>query len=285
MKKFRNSRNNIYIYIAVFVVVFCLVVRKLYVHEKWQSEQIHSLSNCVIEQREELEVQNNRIAALEQALAGNDFSDLCTEAGFDYLAIGNSITIHGICDYWWEEYGMAASSVEKDYYHQVVSWLEQRNDCLNTHATNFSSWEIASHDRTQTFSQLIPYLNEHIDLITLQLGENVKDLETYEKDFEELLKFLKEKAPNAQILVIGDFWQYEDRNVLKQKAVQTQNVEYIDLSEIMDNPYYESALGEKVYDSDGTEHVIEHSGVAKHPGDAGMAFIASKIIEILQESE
>lgn len=40
------------------------------------------------------------------------------------LFIGNSITLHGKCNYWWGEWGMAASDKEKDYVHQLVKRLE-----------------------------------------------------------------------------------------------------------------------------------------------------------------
>ena len=38
-----------------------------------------------------------------------------------------------------------------------------------------------------------------------------------------------------------------------------------------------------VYDSDGSPHAVEHSGVANHHGDAGMKWIADRIIEVVKE--
>ena len=42
-----------------------------------------------------------------------------SEAPYRYLAIGNSITRHPECVYWWSEAGMAASTPEQDYFHLV----------------------------------------------------------------------------------------------------------------------------------------------------------------------
>lgn len=42
---------------------------------------------------------------------------------FKYLAIGNSITQHGICDYWWNKHGMAASREDRDYVHLVKNGI------------------------------------------------------------------------------------------------------------------------------------------------------------------
>ena len=39
------------------------------------------------------------------------------------------------------------------------------------------------------------------------------------------------------------------------------------------------AKGSRVYDAEGKPHTIGHKGVAKHPGDEGMAFIAGTVLE------
>ncbi len=44
-------------------------------------------------------------------------------------------------------------------------------------------------------------------------------------------------------------------------------------------------VGDTVYDDDGKAHVVEHDGVAKHPGDSGMQEIADRIIEKLKNQE
>ena len=38
-----------------------------------------------------------------------------------------------------------------------------------------------------------------------------------------------------------------------------------------------------VYNSEGNPHTVEHSGVAGHPGNAGMKKIADRIIEVVKE--
>lgn len=42
---------------------------------------------------------------------------------------------------------------------------------------------------------------------------------------------------------------------------------------------YMAEIGAAVFGDDGEEHVIEHNGVAAHPGDEGMAVIADRILE------
>ena len=48
-----------------------------------------------------------------------------TNDTFKYLAIGNSITQHGINEYWWDQMGMAATRSDRDYYHIVVSEIDR----------------------------------------------------------------------------------------------------------------------------------------------------------------
>ena len=68
---------------------------------------------------------------------------------YNYLAIGNSITIHQLNEYWWNECGMAATSADKDFVHIVTSTLDAKS-----YAYNFATWELMGHDRGETLSLL-----------------------------------------------------------------------------------------------------------------------------------
>lgn len=83
---------------------------------------------------------------------------------YNYLAIGNSITIHPLNEYWWNECGMAASTAEKDYVHQVASALDAKY-----YAYNFATREMMEHDRGETLSLLDGLLSEELDLVTIPI--------------------------------------------------------------------------------------------------------------------
>lgn len=202
--------------------------------------------------------------------------------GINYLAIGNSITLHGICDYWWGRWGMAASSREKDYVHLVTSYLQSKNDKVFTVPINFSVWETTATDRFQTLQHLNKYLSNQLDLVTIQLSENASDLTTFEQDYKELIAYVKTSCTNAHIIVIDDFWDNGAKHTYKLNAANETNVDFISFADIVGDPTYRSSLGAQVSGDDGNLHVIEHPGVAAHPGDVGMQYYATKIIEKIE---
>lgn len=136
------------------------------------------------------------IAVLTLPKSENEYKTLC---------IGNSITNHAICDYWWGEWGMAASKRENDYVHQLAQNLGDE-EYKNTQSYNFYIWEAQAADRAETLTVLDSYLTDDLNLVVIQLGENVTDITTFESDFEELINYVKAKAPKAEIKVIGEFW-------------------------------------------------------------------------------
>ena len=198
--------------------------------------------------------------------------------GYNYLAIGNSITVHPITDFWWGEWGMAASDISKDYYHIILKHLLDEKENVHSIAWNYSVWEMQAHDRTETYLTLDKYLDNDLNLITVQLSENVSDIQNFELDFKSLVLHLQELCPKATIVVIDDFWN-EEKGQIKKDICNELGVIFIDLSNIRGNEAYMVGLGTIVKGDKGELHTIEHSGVSVHPNDAGMMYIADKVID------
>lgn len=137
-------------------------------------------------------------------------------------------------EYWWNECGMAATTTEKDYVHLVSSALDAKS-----YAYNFATWEMMGHDRGETLSLLDGVLSEELDLVTIQLSENATDLSMFESDFEELIRYVQKRAPDAEVLVIGDFWDKEQKDEMKQQACEETGVKYISLDEIIGLEQYQ----------------------------------------------
>ena len=205
------------------------------------------------------------------------------DKAYNYLAIGNSITKHNICDYWWNDVGMAASSQECDYVHRIVNYLEKQHGSVASEIYNFYIWEVQAADRSETLGLIDVFLDSRLDLVTVQLGENVVNLESFENDLCELIRYITAKAPKAKIVLIDDFWENDKRYRMKKLAAESQNILFADLKAVRNKKEYQAGMGSQVMDKNGKVHVINHKGVAIHPGDFGMKYIADKVIELIND--
>lgn len=260
------NKFSILVLFVFAIVVSILVGYKFIVHELNQKNQFILLNDRV-----------NSLSAKIQLIENRNKKVEWSDNEFNYLAIGNSITLHDKNSYWWSLRGMAASIDENDYVHIVANHLN-----ANFHAYNFSTWEVASKDRGEFLQLLDNYLDPRIDLITIQLGENANDLLTWKEDWIDLINYIKAKNKKAKIVVIGDVWSFKNRDELKMAAAKECSVTFIDLSDIKDNKTYQAGLNSTVMDDQGNSHKITHDGVAAHPGDLGMKEMAMRIINSLK---
>lgn len=283
-----KKRYLISLICAVLVVVFSYGGYRVVRHENWQRDSIHQLQEQVNSQQETINSLQQEMAKQQSSEKSSQeaekFVSACDDRHYSILFIGNSITRHGLADYWWsDDRGMASSSLDKDYVHLTAAALSKKSGLEENEASmNFYDWENQSYDRAETYSEITPYLNDHINTVVVQLGENVNDTTTFEKDFEELLKYIHQKASDAKIVVVGEFWKDDTKEAMKKEAASACGVDYADLSAIWDDTSYQAGLGTEVKGNDGKEHVIEHDGVAMHPGDKGMKYISEQVIKALQ---
>lgn len=238
-------------------------------HERRQSDRIACLEGDLSLLQEELKMVNR-----PPEISYHDDT-------YNYLAIGNSITKHDLCDYWWNEVGCAASSEDKDFYHIVLAYLQEQHNSVCSYAYNFNAWEVQATDRAETLTLLDQYLDPRLNLITLQLSENVTNTATFEADFLELIEYIKEKAPYAQIIIIDDFWDAGYKSDIKEEVAIVADVSFVSLDEIKGDDAYRCGLGTTVYDENGHPHIVEHEGVAIHPNDLAMEYIANSVISFI----
>lgn len=227
------------------------------------------------------ETQTVQISEIKGSEYATDDSE--TNDTFEYVALGNSVTCNIPCDYWWGTYGMAASSPDKDYVHQVKDYIANAaNVDVNVKTGSVKDWELST-ERNSCFQTFDGVLNEETDLVTVQVGENItENKEHLYEDFSNLFLHIGEKAPNAQVIVIGNvLWDFEDVNNVKAQVCADNGIIYVDMSEfkVSYDTMYKSYVGTTVTDDNGNEHEIWYDCVAAHPNDAGMSFIAGKINE------
>ena len=147
---------------------------------------------------------------------------------------------------------------------------------------DLKKWELAQ-DRDELLEKYKGYFSEHTDLITIQTGENITDFkETLDSDYLSLVKMLRQEAPNAQILMLGEvLWPSEDIELAKKNACEVYGVTFIDMEEFLEDyeELYRSSMGDEVTGTDGALHEINDEAVAAHPNDEGMACICRQVTE------
>ena len=201
--------------------------------------------------------------------------------GYDYLALGNSITLHPKRAFWPNAMGMGATSIDKDYYHQVLKGLSRTKKNVNGAAMNYAIWEISYGDRARILHLLDGYLSSSLDLVSVQLGDNVTNTAGFDGDFRTLLQYIRAKAPNAQIIVTGNYWRDDQLDETKKKIAEEMGISYVSLSALQDNPYYQFGI-DTAYDADGKGMYSDNKGTAIHPNNRAMASIAKGILKAVR---
>lgn len=195
------------------------------------------------------------------------------------LFLGNSITQHGPAPKikWVKNIGMAASSIEKDYVHQVAKGI--KNKTGKKPAIKFHN--IARFERNPEKFDLKEKLKADLKfkptLVIIALGENVPKLNSkeaklqFKKSYSKLLNMIK-KNSKPTIIVRSSFWPDKNKDAIMKEACQEVNGIFVDIKTL--------AKDESNYAR--SEHKWEHAGVGKHPGDKGMKAIADAILKVIK---
>lgn len=196
-------------------------------------------------------------------------------SGKRILIIGNSITKHAPAPQigWHGNYGMAASCEENDYCHRIMSTVTETAPDTAFMILQEAAWERAfwgSPDEYDDAMKQVPVFDP--DIVILRLGENISresaDAHNVAKGFETLCEYLS-AGGKRKLLITETFWN----SPWTFDALDSAARKYAD------TPIPLSDLG----DDDGMKAIglFEHSGVAAHPNDRGMAAIAERILERL----
>jgi alpha-galactosidase len=195
------------------------------------------------------------------------------------LFVGNSLTSHGPkADIDWHgNWGMAASSLDKDYVHVVTKALAAKQGATPTiMVKNVADFERnhVGYDIAGKFADAAAF---KADLIILCIGENVAALKTpeaqakYQEQVTALLKTLKSN-PRASVIVRSSFWANAAKDGAMRQACEAIGGTFVDISVL--------SKDEKNYAR--SERPYKHAGVANHPGDRGMAAIADEIVKAVK---
>lgn len=223
-----------------------------------------------------MEIEKNTVPAQNQLAAEAQIAFEHRGSGGVRIAfIGNSITRHGPAPAlgWYGDWGMAASCRETDYVHRVLDGLWDRGVPVRGCICNASQWE-RGYDRGFDLSFFAPVRDFAPDILVMRVVENcsLADLKpkVLEEAYEALIEYIK--GENTRVILTTSFWKHPGDSTIQAVA------------EKFGYPcIYLGALGEE----NGMKAVgrFDHTGVAAHPGDAGMAYIAQAILKEIDRDD
>jgi hypothetical protein len=193
------------------------------------------------------------------------------------LFCGNSLTRHGphAPIGWTNDWGMAASAPERDYVHLLVRALEARSGERPEFTLMGLPLEKGFENAEKVAEAAARAVAWKPDLAVIALGENAHSVTN---DANEALcraaylattRALREAG--AEVVLRAPFWPNDRlRRILSGVAEETGAI-YVDVGD----------LGTR--DEMTAKGRFAHAGVAMHPGDAGMAAIADRILAAIVE--
>jgi hypothetical protein len=192
------------------------------------------------------------------------------------LFLGNSITLHGPkADIGWTgNWGMAASSEEKDYVHLVTTALAQDTGSTpQIMVRNIADFErnYATYDVDGQLKDLFAF---DPDLVILAIGENVPALgsEDAKAQFKAgVMNILRcALAKRHPLMVVRScFWADAAKDPVLSQACQEAGGIFVNVG----------PLGRDAANAARSERSFTHDGVAGHPGDKGMKALADAIVQ------
>lgn len=129
------------------------------------------------------------------------------------LILGNSITVHPKAPEigWHGEWGMAASSPEKDFVHILSYNFKKANLSSKVTSENIADFEHIYWE--YDFSKLDSLNNLTPDLLILRIGENVDESTLEARNFydsySQLIHYFVLKNPGINIICVSSFWKKE----------------------------------------------------------------------------
>lgn len=194
--------------------------------------------------------------------------------GIKILFVGNSITRHSSKPQvgWYNDCGMAASSIEKDYVHLLMDKVYK----LDKNAS-FQIAQVASYERSflqqssNALSKWQKSADYKADVIIMFFGANVpKEYDTdenpavtFEKAYENLRNFFAVN-PNSTVFHSQGFYIRPKLDEEKKRVALKYGDEFISLEHII--------------------HREETHGKFNHPSDFGMQEIADTFWEYLKKA-
>ena len=221
------------------------------------------------------QIDKNTVKA-ENQLAKNQFITFINPEGKGkrVLFVGNSITRHGVKHDigWHNDWGMAASALEKDYVHIVAKEISQKDSEATFCICQAAEWECNWYDGEKTFELFNAARDFKADIIVMRLVENCPrdnyNSDLFMEEYGKLVSYLNSSG-KAKIIITTGFWKHIADGAIREYA-RKNGYPLVELNDLGEDDNMK-AIG-----------LFEHGGVANHPGNLGMQNIAERIFNVLK---
>ena len=198
------------------------------------------------------------------------------------LFIGNSLLLGNHHENF--AFGMCASDINNDYYYHITQFILNKKTNATFEKLSGVDFENATtQEMVDNFlnDTLLPKLNNDLQLVIVQLGDNVNTsnkVNIFKSSCLELLKFIRINSPNARVVFVGEWYSSSEKQTIIANACKNSGTQFVDISplNIEEN---QASVGTIITFPDGYTNTVSSSGVASHPSNIGFEKIANKIIE------
>ena len=194
------------------------------------------------------------------------------------LLLGNSILLGMFF-----KYGMCATDEKSDYAYYLTREFKKREPDCKISKFRSSAFEACENEGNFEiwFEDARPYFESDLDLVSLQMFDNVntpKKCELFLKNFPELVRRIRELAPNARIVWTYGWYVGLGMPVFERakQIADDLGVERIDVSSAHTKEN-EAKEGQISLNAEGEPIVVPTEWIT-HPSNDGMREIADIMI-------
>ena len=189
------------------------------------------------------------------------------------LFVGNSITRHGPKAEigWHGDWGIAASSIDKDYVHRLVTMLNEKYGKVDFCIAQLADWERGYLNGSEILQKQYSSVRDFgADLVVIRIGENMPkgSAPDCKPQFAEMIRYFVTKE-TTRVIVTDSFWRNDARDKMILEIANENGYTFCHIGDLEQDPST-MAIGQ-----------FEHHGVSVHPSDYGMEQIANRLFEAI----
>ena len=208
------------------------------------------------------------------------------EKKISVLVVGNSITQHAPSESlgWYDNWGMAASAIDKDYYAVLNKMVEEAYPDFSVEFNRSAAYPFEKSVTTSLTADYMQILDSSIgvdikkfspDVITFQWGDNVKNCtrDSYAYALTQVVDYCRSVKPDMAIVFSQHFYgsSGDDKCLAVEDVAKAKSVSYVKLFPC-NTP--DNRAGS----------AFANSGVAGHPGEKGMKAIAETFFPAVKKA-